>query len=666
MSRKIRFDKNDFDRVLITETLPAEVPLIFSNDNFYDFVKNKQSTESDPLLKQLFSPGKPGYTIPYVYSSTLNGSKKRQLSLLHPSAQLDVRDFYLDYFSVLLDRCSLSQASLRYPARQATGYYEGKRWGVANELRTDEVESEFSSRDMRNKYASSFYVYKPFGRLHEFYDSHKFIDLEKRYNFLRTLDISKCFYNIYTHTIAWAVKDRTYAKRSILKKSFESDFDKLIQSANYSETNGIPVGPEVCRLFAEVILQDIDLKVIDALSSRDLHWGVDYEFYRYIDDYFLFTHNEVASDAIEATIQDELAFYKLYLNTSKSETFSRPFSTGKSRAIDSLSVLADKVFNDLAELTTANNYTKQRYYRFRSQDEASFSAKKTIQQYRAIAAEQGLSYSDVSSFFLGAVRYRLLMLSRRYVSRPDRDKEYEAFIRALILIAKVTFFVLSTDIRSRTVDTAGQTLVIIRDLCKSVFSREQPLRILEETIQVEFAGCFLRNGDHSVASNYPLEFSSCLIIVYNVSSSWRLAPHILEEFWNSLKISNYGFDTTQAFPYFEAVSLLHFAKDRQQYAHLRQLIVRRLVAALKRPYFNIDTACTLAVLDCIACPYLTAAQRDAIAMQAWQSVFQAPPSRAAKVNAFRNRVAGRYWFVDWSDQLNIRKALFKKEWRTSY
>ena len=47
-------------------------------------------------------------------------------------------------------------------------------------------------------------------------------------------------------------------------------FDNLMQSVNARETNGIVIGPEFSRIFAEIILQYIDQKVEQELLGKDL------------------------------------------------------------------------------------------------------------------------------------------------------------------------------------------------------------------------------------------------------------------------------------------------------------------------------------------------------------------------------------------------------------
>src|SRR5690606_23836809 len=132
---------------------------------------------------------------------------------------------------------------------------------------------------------------------YKFYDRHDYQRLEQRFKLLWEFDISKCFYYIYTHSITWAIKDKESAKRNRnIENLFENKFDKLMQQANYNETNGIVVGPEISRIFAEILLQQIDVNVINRVSH--LKMGVDYEVRRYVDDIFVFSNDEKVQEAI--------------------------------------------------------------------------------------------------------------------------------------------------------------------------------------------------------------------------------------------------------------------------------------------------------------------------------------------------------------------------------
>src|SRR3546814_1528462 len=82
--------------------------------------------------------------------------------------------------------------------------------GVA-QLLVDEEQPDVS-------HLPSYFAYGKYNLLGKFIGSREFIRLEGRYLRYRTLDISKCFYNVYSHTITWAVKDK------LLAKEFKSEY----------------------------------------------------------------------------------------------------------------------------------------------------------------------------------------------------------------------------------------------------------------------------------------------------------------------------------------------------------------------------------------------------------------------------------------------------------
>lgn len=52
--------------------------------------------------------------------------------------------------------------------------------------------------------------------------------------------------------------------------------------------DGIIIGPEFSRIYAEIILQRIDLELEKQLEKEEIFRNKDYIFYRYVDDGFLF------------------------------------------------------------------------------------------------------------------------------------------------------------------------------------------------------------------------------------------------------------------------------------------------------------------------------------------------------------------------------------------
>ncbi|BCV28932.1 hypothetical protein TUM3811_27920 [Shewanella algae] len=115
-----------------------------------------------------------------------------------------------------------------------------------------------------------------------------------------------------------------------------------MQRSNANETNGIPIGSEFSRIFAEVILQDIDVKIESILKdSHSINNGSDYRILRYVDDYVIFGMTSNICDIVTNVVSDCLSEYNLYINSDKIVKIDRPFCTEKSRTIISLSKCLD-------------------------------------------------------------------------------------------------------------------------------------------------------------------------------------------------------------------------------------------------------------------------------------------------------------------------------------
>ncbi len=140
---KLRYKK---ERVLFSDMLPYEVPIIFSNRYFYRFlVKNEIKIENDEIRwKDKISKGalsilafilnaqtsnlqkKGSYSIkrgkfnrlnriPFTYRILHKPNKTRELTVIHPANQILMVDFYDKYKSLMLYYTNLDRFSLRHP-----------------------------------------------------------------------------------------------------------------------------------------------------------------------------------------------------------------------------------------------------------------------------------------------------------------------------------------------------------------------------------------------------------------------------------------------------------------------------------------------------------------------------------------------------------------------
>lgn len=359
------------ERVVFSDVLPYELPITFTNRFFYRFlVKNGveytiNDKKSDKLkwnsnasvgvrqiLAILFNKQiqngdkelniKNSYTIPFSYRILHKQGKYRELAIIHPAEQIKMVAFYEKYKSLILYYCQQSRFSLRHPNAVACYfYYRDNLHHTLLGKRSDNVELFF------NEYENlkTFFSYKRYTQLYRFYEDYRFQRAEKKFYNLQKFDIQSCFNSIYTHSLAWA----TNGGKSVYKQFFNGEdgtmgsiWDRLMQRMNYNETNGIVIGPEFSRIFAEIIFQYIDRCVENDLLVKGFRFNIDYECYRYVDDYFFFYNNPEVLDAANESYARHLNEYKLRISKEKTQDFVRPFITPISRA----KIAIDRLINE--------------------------------------------------------------------------------------------------------------------------------------------------------------------------------------------------------------------------------------------------------------------------------------------------------------------------------
>lgn len=150
--RKIRL-KYKKERVLLSDVLPYELPVIFTNRYFYRFLvsngvkfdstilswKEGIKKEALAVLNFIFSPYLSGdltkvtnnqvefkdkiVSIPFLYKIKHKPHKLRRLALIHPINQMEIVAFYEKYKSLILHYCGQDEFSLRHPERVACYFY---------------------------------------------------------------------------------------------------------------------------------------------------------------------------------------------------------------------------------------------------------------------------------------------------------------------------------------------------------------------------------------------------------------------------------------------------------------------------------------------------------------------------------------------------------------
>ncbi len=272
------------ERVLFSDVLPYECPIIFSNRYLYRFLakylwvgeeqkvdnitwnvlkQSKRLDEKDAyafasLLFGCYEKDKRigilqhrlnALFYPYQFNIAHKTNKNRTLSIIHPYNQWQVVEFYDQYKHSILYLCNQSKYSIRKPHKIAQYfYYRDRLHRRLSGHESDKVELFFNEYENLKTYFS----YEKYSNIYKFYEDYRYQRAEKKFKHLVKFDLQSCFDSIYTHTISWATAggaDKVKVLPGYHGSWVGDAFDNLMQSINARETNGIVIGPEFSRIF---------------------------------------------------------------------------------------------------------------------------------------------------------------------------------------------------------------------------------------------------------------------------------------------------------------------------------------------------------------------------------------------------------------------------------
>ncbi|KEO71844.1 antiviral reverse transcriptase Drt3b [Anditalea andensis] len=651
---KIKINKDDKARILLTELLPYEVPMLFSNEGFYKLVSNgKYNTFFDRIL-QLSKAGGDGrkYGIPFNYEIRKNiEGDTRTLSVIHPYCQFYFIELYEKYDSLMLHLCSKSQISLRRISKVAKFFYSPDFVYSEDNHKNAELEVEPDILNIESQYLKSYFTYYPIDLIYKFYDRNEFQRLEQRFNYLMEFDISKCFYHIYTHSVTWAVKDKESAKRNARETSFENSFDKLMQLANYNETNGIVVGPEISRIFAEIILQQVDLNVSKRLEEQ-YKYGVDYEVRRYVDDYFVFSNDPKILETVKKVFQKELGFYKLYLNPTKSDIKTPPFITnvtvGKRELQGLLLSLYESLF-EIKEIKTVGIEKLEQVKVLTRIRRPNSISQKFIKDFQCVVKRNNLTYDILSKDIIRFFKTKFTKI----LKEGELEKDKEVVENLFITLFDILFYAYSLNINSNTTFKLAQIIVLA---CKYL---EKQKADLKHTIysKISKEADFVLTNFHrkSKTSETNIEILNLILALKKLDDSYGLSVKKLKEIL--------GIDKADGFKrlnYFHIITLLYYIENKAVYADLKKEIENNVEVRFledEDPFSKSEL--TMLFFDYINCPFVD----DKSKRKIMQSSGYATSNLADKIKEITDQ---EIWFMNWNTEIDLERVLKKKEWGSSY
>lgn len=135
-----------------------------------------------------------------------------------------------------------------------------------------------------------------------------------RYKYIVRTDIKNFYPSIYTHSLSWALEGKAAARAA--KNDFRllgNRLDRLFQRVNDGCTNGIPIGPVVSDLAAEIIASAVDRSLTQAVRKA----GITCEVVRFKDDYRFLVRSEEDGAHLVKLLQAALKEYSLEVSESK-------------------------------------------------------------------------------------------------------------------------------------------------------------------------------------------------------------------------------------------------------------------------------------------------------------------------------------------------------------
>lgn len=679
-------------RSVLTDMLPFEVPPTFSNRGYYRFLVNNnveigngqlrwicETNALEEVMLLLFGIKREDNariettvvnewgkertrrsvpvnkcqmaTIPFNFrvAHNLDG---RTLSIVHPRNQVAVASFYSTHSASIIYHTSVSELSIRHPVSVSRyAYFEDK----LHEERLD-THSGIEESGREYEQLGSYFVYRKYRNIHRFFESHQYHSSEKKYDAMVQIDVSKCFDSIYTHSLPWAVlgKDQTKFSLEASKKTFAGRFDALMQDLNHKETNGIVIGPEFSRIFAEIILQAVDVELVRALlEGANLTHEVDYEIFRYVDDFFIFYNEESTQSKIFETLQQVLKAKKLAINTAKIKHYQKPIITEITVAKERISnLLNDEIDPGCEEGALADPFSLPKKVLV-----CSVNANRLIVRYKAALKGSGVTYGDLLNYTFAITENKIEKLFKAYMTSDGSDRDRKRFSSALLAIMEFVFFVYSASPR------VNHTIRLCRMITASVaFLQTQSFPYEQKHLLFKYVhdNVLQQLEKNTMSVHREIESLYLLISLSQIGREYWLPVSVLLRHFlieEEEGTENYV-RPSGVMNHFSITVLLSYIKDKVRYNKLKTFVEAHVIEKLEymKAYSPDDAETLILLLDLIVCPYISAATKDAAGQ-----IFGLNAEQLALVQSCNDQ-----WFTAWGDKFDLGKELEAKRSREVY
>lgn len=543
---------------------------------------------------------------------------------------------------------------MRAPARPGSMFYVENVNANINQYKSNKVDTVY--QDRLRRHSQSYFAYSGYDRLYKFFRSPEFFALERRYRSLYALDVGRCFSSIYTHSISWAVKSKTFSKGTTsITSTFGQRFDAAMQRSNYNETNGIPVGPEVSRIFAEIILQDVDRSSTKLLENEHkLFDGVQYTIKRYVDDIFIFSDSPEVSETVRRVYSDYLEDYKLYLNDAKERRYERPFLTEQSRASHLLSDEIGRFFSQISCLEPGKNgKIRAPKYIFRP----TSLAQAFISRVKLACTDLDGDVSLASNYVLSAFCRKIQDAHDAYIDSSSTMRKLEDRLeRYLRTLLEVMFYIYGLAPSVSTSFEVARAVLLSSRLLSQRFPGASPSlnqRIIELATETLRQETLVGQKEHR--GYVPLEKLNILLALSDLGESYLLPRDQIAKI--------FSFEDRDA-GYFATMCCLYYIKDFDDYSEIKVAIEKYIDEKLG----DLDLLATSSeaahfFLDALSCPFLGNNYRRALLSRWYQ---RKQPNRASgEIDEAISFMKENEWFTNWGS-IDLLNAVERKRLTRTY
>ncbi|WP_457260977.1 antiviral reverse transcriptase Drt3b [Pseudomonas azotoformans] len=610
----MRVRKTDYDRVVLTETCPYEVPIVFENVGIYNLLKisSGHSKVEHPttraLIDSIIIKDQSTHTVPLPYKIRKDSESFRELSLLHPASQNEIVSFYKEFQYKIMNLCSLSDFSIRAQKKIASKYYKKNNMQWVNEYKNDKMVD--TANEMTYKHLTSYFSYHGYRRLYNFFDSYEFMRLERKFSVFWSLDVSKCFDSIYTESINWSNQEKDFSKNnSDVKNTFGSVFNRLMKTSNHNDSSGILIGPEVSRIFAEIIFQKIDSDIKKSLLEDKLEAGEHYEIRRYVDDIYVFSRSDHEALTVYNTVDKIIKKYKLSLNKSKTAKVRRPFVTKKTQTMLEIKSRLKQLEEKLVEKNEGEHKLLPKRLMKKQHIIISFA-----NEIKSLCLDDPSSYTMACNFLIKALTNISLKFCKKNIKRDFENKNLAIFSDFFIVIIDLSFHFFTVNPSHSGAVQLCKMATVIGEFCDHSISTESPL--IKSQI---FSKCldFFKSSEFSkISRQYSddtlLESLNMLIVSSCLGDDYMLSAKDL----NSI----FEINSSRTLTYFEIIVLLYYIKDNPNYSTIRARVNSSINETL-RDLSDIKSSTNKAYLffEAATCPYLDTTTRAILVRRALES-----------------------------------------------